>query len=477
MKRMIWALALALTACGGQPATQTRPAASDEMNVEAHVQLTMDEGAPLTDQGRLVFAWIPMEMAQVWLAQGRPPAASLMTLIAHTQTITVAPDKLLQGHTAHLSLPSDARNAHLMALLEMRGGFWGTLLSGGPLMALSKAPLSEGAPTLTLHARAPKVRKPTPHCEGPRFRPLVLGPEPGARACVHLPKGYTEEEARYPVVYLLPGLTGDDMTRFHGSGFTDQMDALTTKIGQKVILVGVNTRSAAGSAYARPNQPGGPLPYLDTLVKTVDDTFRTVPHSKGRILMGQSTGGFNAISVALIWPGVFGAVGASGPDGLDLRSWLLKPDGTFEEQWFAWLRLEAALTGPGQFVSYAVAWSPDAEGKPRWPVDPQTGAVNPEVMALWMAHNPTGIVQTPTGQKAMRDLEGRIYLGVARGDEFDLYAPTQTFADQLSALGIEHTLKVDDSSHFDANDRLVKLIALALDALSGPQKSTADATP
>ena len=69
----------------------------------------------------------------------------------------------------------------------------------------------------------------------------------------------------------------------------------------------------------------------------------------------------------------------------------------------------------------------------------------------------------------MRGLQGRLLIGAARNDEFDLAAPALRFAEQLESLNIGHRMILDYSGHFDGSKRLVRLLE-ASDAL-GPMRA------
>jgi hypothetical protein len=58
-----------------------------------------------------------------------------------------------------------------------------------------------------------------------------------------------------------------------------------------------------------------------------------------------------------------------------------------------------------------------------------------------------------------------LFIGVARRDEFGLCEPAARFCERLTAQGIEHTLALDEGSHFDAQGRLASLVTSALRAL------------
>jgi hypothetical protein len=211
------------------------------------------------------------------------------------------------------------------------------------------------------------------------------------------------------------------------------------------------------------------------LIEVIDREFRTIANPLGRVLAGQSTGGFNAIQIALSRPGIFGAVAASAPDALDLEAWLLTDSGGIKEQWLAWMRLEQALGAGGQMISYARSWTPSSAGY-EWPADLNTGAVRPEVLMGWVRQSPLRLLDGVEAKAALLFLEGRLLLGASTRDEFGLFEPTQRFSKRLEELRIPHRFLPDQGGHFDASARLTSLVRIALEGLTGVLSSLAESS-
>jgi S-formylglutathione hydrolase FrmB len=146
---------------------------------------------------------------------------------------------------------------------------------------------------------------------------------------IYLPHGYAHSGKRYPVVYFLHGLPASP-TSFRGADFLAR--ALHAS-GRKAIIV------APQGARDNDSDPE----YLDwgsgrnwetaitrDVVGYVDSHFRTIPHRRGRALVGLSAGGYGAVILALhhlgafsvveSWSGYFHPTDPDGTHSLDLGS-------------------------------------------------------------------------------------------------------------------------------------------------------------
>jgi hypothetical protein len=148
--------------------------------------------------------------------------------------------------------------------------------------------------------------------------PAIAGNEAGIsserRIQVYLPPDYAGGTERYPTVYYLPGWGGGASL---GNSSVDALDA-AIESGElpPVIVVGVSgsVRPAAGMIFLSSTQFGDWEGYLiDELIPWVDSTYRTVPDWLRRALTGWSAGGYAAMLLPVLHPGVWGASGANDP--------------------------------------------------------------------------------------------------------------------------------------------------------------------
>jgi S-formylglutathione hydrolase FrmB len=134
---------------------------------------------------------------------------------------------------------------------------------------------------------------------------------------VYLAPSYDSAQARYPVVYFLPG---------YGGGwypFEDQMNRLIASGGVKEMIVVTvpGQHRFGGSFYVNSPVTGNweDLIVAD-IVGYVDAHYRTLPQSVSRGIGGHSMGGYGALNLAMLHPDVFGAVYSLSPGLFDPSS-------------------------------------------------------------------------------------------------------------------------------------------------------------
>lgn len=378
--------------------------------------------------------------------------------------------------------PPGAERLHVV--IDTKGTLLQAVLGGGQGSFVGVTPLPAPSPNSEVQVTLQKspTQVPSEYCKGGRFRllhveaPYVagwVGNHTRRRLCVYLPKSYeTSGQQRYPTVFLLPGLASDDGARLRGDS---SPRGVADELGADVILVGVDTKTVTGSTYFENSPASGEwMTFVDAMVAAVDEQFRTQARAQSRALIGQSTGGFNAVSLGFRRPDLFSVIGASAPDGLVLSRWLTEERAGqrfLRKPWLAWMRLEAAIAKPdyrqvGQFISYAADWSPGPNKSDalRWPADLQTGLINLPVYKMWERRSPTHFIADPVQiEKIRARFDDRVFLAVGKNDEFGLHEPTVAFSKALEEALIGHTIVVGEGTHGGGQDmRLRKALQFAL---------------
>lgn len=454
------------------PSSVVSPAAAEDVLAPIAVAVSLDpariQAGVLPERGVLVVSWLEQVAAEEFRRDGRLPPASIVPFVARARIATMDRGQLTSAEGVLLQLAGPAKQAPVVAiaLFDADQTFWPAVM-GAPVRTLIGFGTTQPGGAMRV-ALEPKTSTESHggrfQCAGERFQSLdVDGNDvtPARKACAYLPASYGRDPGRrYPVVYLLPGLGGNETVRFTDPQLLAHVDELGER-QQEAILVGADTRSPHGSIYFTAHT----LSALTHTVAAVDHRLRTIAHPPARALLGQSTGGFNAITAALLAPDLFGAVGASAPDGLDLEGWLLEPSGRLRPQWLAWMRLEAAVGGAGQMLSYADSWAPSGASELAWPADLETGDIRREVLEAWLRHSPARMASTPEGKRALASASGKIFISVSRADEFGLFEPAQSFSEKLEQMGIRHQLVAGEGGHFDARGRLSDLLGRLLGVL------------
>ncbi|GLK78177.1 esterase [Methylopila jiangsuensis] len=129
------------------------------------------------------------------------------------------------------------------------------------------------------------------------------------RYSVYLPAGYARSGLRYPVIYLLHGFGGDDLSFFDSGDLQEVADRLAAE-GELPPAI-IVTPSAKKGWYVDNAETGRwETALLDDLVDGVDAQYRTLAKREGRAVAGYSMGGYGALRFALLEPERFVAAGS-----------------------------------------------------------------------------------------------------------------------------------------------------------------------
>jgi len=432
--------------------------------------------APGSTHGDLLVYWLMPGEAERDKADPARWNIGSMLAARHALDRVVARTNVDLAKTPRLPVTVDApAGALVFALLVTHGGAFNSLLEPAPGDWLGAAPVGKDIVLAPIGPAKPRREQ----CSGERDRLEVIdapevagsiGNDTHRRICVHLPAGYSATSGRrYPVVYVLPGFGGAD-----SGGSVAKVDGAADELPpeRQAIFVGVNIGTKHGASYLVRSPLSGDFDtFLTTTVPTfVDRTYATIPTAAARGLIGQSTGGFDVVSLALRHSDRFNVVAESSADGLDFASWMLRPDGRGLAPFpLAVLRLEDAVGPPGQMSSYAADWSPDPKARWgfRWPADPRTGDLVESVWKQWLANSPSELVKDPVILAGARErLSGKLLIAAGTADDFDLHEPSRRFSEQLNALGVVTVFASDTGDHGGTMDRKRTLVRFAVDHLT-----------
>jgi len=181
------------------------------------------------------------------------------------------------------------------------------------------------APLLLPASVAAQGRIVTDTLHSEALRGNVLGDTPDREVVVYLPPSYDREPARrYPVLYLLHGLTSQPSEWLDGSyqGFDlrQTMDSLAHAGATEYLVVMPHADNAlGGTMYVNSPAYGGWEDFVTReLVSFVDARYRTQPDRHARGLAGQSMGGFGALYLAGRHADTFASVYVTSPCCLEL---------------------------------------------------------------------------------------------------------------------------------------------------------------
>ena len=148
--------------------------------------------------------------------------------------------------------------------------------------------------------------------ESERLAGNLIGETSTKRVIVHLPEGYEQSQESYPVVYWFAGA---NQVQTSGIDFSRLDDEFSSGRSSPAILVFMPGLTSFGStAYLSSDAFGDWEGFLTAeVIPFIDETYRTLPLPEKRGAMGFSLGGFSAMTLPLVAPGTFGAVGANDP--------------------------------------------------------------------------------------------------------------------------------------------------------------------
>ncbi|HLY93669.1 MAG TPA: alpha/beta hydrolase-fold protein [Gaiellaceae bacterium] len=129
-------------------------------------------------------------------------------------------------------------------------------------------------------------------------------------SAVYLPPGFTVNQ-RYPVVYLLHGMSGSPSSFWDGLQLANVADTLITAGARPFIAV----MPVAGPVVHRGQGEWAGVwesYVVKDVVPWVDAHLPTLPRASDRALEGLSAGGFGAMDIGLRHPGLFGTLGSWG---------------------------------------------------------------------------------------------------------------------------------------------------------------------
>ncbi len=348
--------------------------------------------------------------------------------------------------------------------------------------------------SVPLRSRTP-VMFPRPlrgRIERPRFVSDVLEGNPWhdpveRELQVYLPpSGRTEG---LPLLVLLSGYTGAGFLQFQRPRYLSdsrvgQLDRLirTGVAGEAVMVSPDCMTTLGGSQYVNSSATGRYEDYItEEIIPWVRERYGTGPVG----VLGTSSGGYGALSLALRHPDIFSAAAsdsgdmyfeygylpefprafrairqAGGPEALLRRIFARPIDG--------WGPLHPMASGL-EHMAYASCYSPvdDAPGRFELPFDLTTGALRPEIWAKWLARDPVRMIARPRYARALRRLR-YVYVDGGEEDEWNLDVAARIFAAAARAQGATIDHQEFSGRHSDVAPRYEVILPRILRALGAP---------
>lgn len=154
------------------------------------------------------------------------------------------------------------------------------------------------------------------------------------RLTVYTPAGYETSKAKYPALYVLHGIGGDEDAWVTQGRATQILDNLIARGEAKPMIVVFTNGNISQEAAPGENSTGYVNPTMNLpqtmegtfekafpeIVKFIDSRYRTLAKKDARAVCGLSMGGFHTLYLSLNYPALFGwsgmfsaAIGVSNP--------------------------------------------------------------------------------------------------------------------------------------------------------------------
>lgn len=305
---------------------------------------------------------------------------------------------------------------------------------------------------------------------------------------VYRPPGIELDHPRpLPSVYVIQGFTGQlDMWTTRAPWESHMIERLDDACAAgevpDAIIVFVDCWTRYGGSQFLDSSSTGPYQsYLcDEVVAFVDERYPTEPAQARRGIAGKSSGGYGAMVVPMMRPGLFGGLVSHAGDalfecayqgGFPEAARQLRDDyeGSYDS-FFKRLADADPITFDRhgrllEMYGYAACYSPDPDspGKALLPFEVETGRLVDEVWSRWLALDP--VRMAPGSADALRSMR-HVSLDAGKGDEYFLDLGATAFAGELRKLGVDHTLELFDGKHGGLTYRYVPAIRDLLASLS-----------
>ena len=317
---------------------------------------------------------------------------------------------------------------------------------------------------------------------------------------VYVPPGYdAEPDRRFPVVFVLQGLTGQvDMWR-NRSAFSPNPveavdDAFAADGAVPALIVYVDAwTSLGGSQFLDSPGTGRYHTYLcDEVVPFVDARYRTLGAAAHRGVAGHSSGGYGAMVSAMLRPDVFGGFATHAGDALfeacylpDLRDAARTLRDVYGDSFDAFWTDFRSRPGRSKKTDatllnvwcMAACYSTDPDATVRIPFELGTGRLLPEVWDRWLARDPVRMV--PRHADALR-AQRAIWIDAGTSDEYYLDLAAEAFRRELEKIGIgEPTVRFElfDGKHGGTAWRYPLALRFLAERLSAPAPASRVAVP
>jgi len=277
----------------------------------------------------------------------------------------------------------------------------------------------------------------------------LMGESAAPEVSIYLPRSYASEpNRRYPVVYLLHGYTGTDLSYFGPTGRQAHRVAERVFAGgaaREMILVMPNAMNGyGGSMYSNSVTAGDWEGYIaEDLVAHMDANYRTIPIRDARGLAGHSMGGYGTIRIAMKRPDVFAAVYALSSCCLNEGTVRARDEGPSPAELVTSIEQARGDRRAQGTLARAAAWAPNPDNPPLYlDLPTKNGEVVPEVAVKWAANSPVAMLD-----QYVSNLKKLKAIALDIGLDDGLITSNRVFVERLERFGVAHTFETYEGDH------------------------------
>jgi hypothetical protein len=297
-----------------------------------------------------------------------------------------------------------------------------------------------------------------------------------------------DSERTWPVLYVIGGFPGG----ISEAGMTKWVWG-ATPIGKACFLIHLVAESPTGHHVFADSPGNGPrgTALIEEFIPHLESRYPLRSEARSRILTGHSSGGWSTLWLQLNWPDVFGGTWSTAPDPVDFRDFqqidiyadaanaFIAPSGDRRPLarmgrsgriWYDdFVGMESVMGDGGQIRSFDWVFSPlGDDGMPRRLIDPDTGAIDPEVAAAWRAYDINLLVQRDWKTLGPK-VAGKIHIIGGSEDTFYLEGAVELLQETLQELGSDADIELvegADHSNFLNRSRRRQMARQMLDAVT-----------
>jgi S-formylglutathione hydrolase FrmB len=291
------------------------------------------------------------------------------------------------------------------------------------------------------------------------------GDSPDRDVTVYLPPSYaSDQNRRFPVVYLLHGYGGrDDTFSARLANVQESGDRLAFAQGfSSAIVVTPNAFTLhKGSMYSNSPTTGDWERFIaEDLVAYMDSHYRTLPSRLSRGIAGHSMGGYGALRIGMKRPDVFGALYAMSACCLTAnrnpRAESMAAVEAIKTREQAEEAAKATGFGPSATLASAAAWSPNPKNPPLFLDLPmKDGKVQPDVIAKWVANSPLEMLE-----QHLANLGKYYSIAIDIGTKDPLIDANKALHAAMTKLRVPHYYEEYDGDHTNKVRERVELNVL-----------------